>query len=205
MYIKTINHQCVRLAFALAVVLFNSGAWASTVVNFDFEDPDGQFETTPETISFGLEAQPWSDQAGSLTSFSGNPGRALAARTFLDGNALLLELQIQNGFKVDLNGFAFDHLASASGPANWELKVNDVAIASGTTVTSFVHVSEIFSLTGITDTITVALFGYNAASNSGTYRLDNFSLTGTVSSVPLAPGLIFMSSGLAFLFARLKR
>jgi hypothetical protein len=66
-------------------------------------------------------------------------------------------------------------------------------------------VSGIFSLTGITDTITVALSGYNATSNSGTYRLDNFSLTGAVSSVPLAPGVIFMSSGLAFLLARLKR
>lgn len=148
---------------------------------------------------------PWFDAQGSLTSFGGNPGRALAARTFLDGNALILVVNVLAGFSIDLDSYTFDHQASASGPMNWDLKINGVPITSGPTTTSFTGVSGELSLHGITDPIIVELFGSGAPSNSGTYRLDNFALTGSVTTVPLAPGIVLLGSGLAFLSRRLKQ
>jgi hypothetical protein len=192
-------------ALLLAAVAYTSLALASTaIVIYDFEDSAGAFENAPLLLP-GLNALPWTDLRGSLSDFSGNPGRAIAARTFLDGNSLILALNVAPGFSVDLDGFSFDHLASASGPANWDLKINTIAIADGGTSTTFASVSGILNLENITDTITVALSGFGATSNSGTYRLDNFVLSGAITPVPIAPGIVLLGSALALMAARVKR
>jgi hypothetical protein len=206
MYTKQFYLFPVCSAIVFATVACTNPALASTaIVTYDFENSAGAFENTPEILVPGVAALPWSDLRGSLSDFSGNPGRAIAARTFLDGNTLMLILDLAPGFSADLDGFSFDHLASASGPANWDLKINTTAIANGDTSTTFENVSGALSVDNITDSITVALSGSGATSNSGTYRLDNFVLSGTITPVPLAPAFVLLGSALALMAARVKR
>lgn len=206
MYTKQFSSRYVRSAIFLAAVSCSNPAPASTiVVSYDFEDPAGVFENAPATAVPGIDALPWFDQRDSLSDFSGNPGRAIAARSFLAGNTLTLILNLSPGFRASLDGFSFDHLASSSGPATWDLKINAVPIASGDTSSAFTSVAGALSLDNITETIMVELSGFDASSNAGTYRVDNFVLTGTVVPVPIGPGILLLGSALAFMAPRRKR
>ena len=203
--IVTLGEETADRTGGITTTYCNITLASTTIVGYDFEDLSGAFENAPEISISTVEPTPWFDLRGSLTDFTGNPGRALAARTFLDGNTMMLVLNVLPGFSAQLDGYSFDHLASASGPMNWELEINTTPIASGATSTSFTNVSGALSLTDITDSITVELFGSAASSNSGTYRLDNFVLSGTVTPVPLAPSILLFGSALAFVSTRLKR
>ncbi len=206
MYTKFFKARNTHAAIFFAAITYCNTTLASTVVvGYDFEDPTGSFENAPETSIIGVDPEPWFDVQGSLTDFTGNPGRALAARTFLEGNAMVLVVNVLPGFSAMLDGYSFDHLASASGPMNWQLKINDLPIVSGVASTSFTSVNGGLSLSDITDSITVELFGSAATSYSGTYRLDNFGLSGTVTPVPRAPSIVLFGSALAFVSSRLKR
>ena len=206
MYTKFFTSRSIRSAIFLATTACSSITAASTtLVSYDFEDTAGSFENAPESSVLEVNPLPWVDARGSLTDFTGNPGRALAARNFLDGNTMMLVVKLLPGVTLALDGYSFDHLASATGPVNWDLEINGTPIAGGATSTSFTALSGGLSLDNITDSVTVKLFGFGAASNSGTYRLDNFTLNGSVSSVPLAPGFMLFSSALVFLSTRLKR
>ncbi len=208
MYTNRFDIRQIHMAVFFAAVFCADIAPASTtIISYDFEDPSGVFENEPETVVSGIDALAWFDRHSSLTNFTGNPssGRALAARTFLEGNTLTLILDVAPGFSTNLDGYSFDHLASASGPVIWDLKVNAIHIAAGNTSTSFSNVNDDLALSDITNRITVELSASGATSNSGTYRVDNFVLTGTVTPVPIAPGIVLFASALAFMPARRKR
>jgi hypothetical protein len=78
-------------------------------------------------------------------------------------------------------------------------------MGTDTTPASFSHAGDSVLLNGLMDTIAIAFIGSNAASNSGTLRLDDFALAGAVTPVPLAPSVAFFTGGLAFVSPRLKR
>ncbi|TDJ61474.1 MAG: hypothetical protein E2O36_06245 [Proteobacteria bacterium] len=203
MYTTKFDCHTVRSAVFLSALLCAKLAPASTlVIGYDFEDALGIFENSPASAVAGIEALPWFDQHDSLTNFTGNPGRAIAARSFLDSNTLTLVVNVASGFRATLDGYSFDHLASSSGPATWALTINAVPIASGATPSSFATISGILSLDNITDQLTVELSGFDATSNSGTYRMDNFFLTGTVTPIPIVPAFLLFGSALAFLIPR---
>ena len=137
MYTKQLKVHYVRSAvFLTALFCSNLAPASSVVIGYDFEDIVGVFENSPATALPGIDALPWSDQHGSLTNFSGNPGRAIAARTFLDSNTLTLIVNVASGFRAMLDGYSFDHLASSTGPATWEFRINAVPIANGDTARS---------------------------------------------------------------------
>lgn len=205
MYTKLITTLYRRIAIAFAI-LFNcvNSSANTTVVLFDFEDSGGVFENRADVLNVGLTTSPWFDQRDSLTDFSGQPntGRALAARSFVTGNSLQVELTVEPGFALLLDGYQFDHFASANGPQSWDLFVDGVSIGRGATQTTFTQAEGAVAVGDLRGTILVALVGANAATNAGTYRIDNFQLSGNVSAVPLAPSLVLLSSGLGLLRVR---
>ena len=187
MYTKTPSYYFVCLTLAVVYATFPTCSPASTdIVSFDFDDSNGSFENAPEILNFGLATLPWAVQRGTLTDFSGSPssGRAIGARSFVDGNSLIFELIVEHGFSASIDGYAYSG-GGLSG--NYDL------------------VNGALSLEDLTGSVFIAVAGSAASSNSGTYRLDNFVLTGTVSSVPLAPSLLLFGSGLSLLGFRLKR
>jgi hypothetical protein len=207
MYTKTIRYHFVCLTIAVACATLPATSRASEViVNFDFDDGSGAFENAPEILGLGLDVSAWTVEQGTLADFAGSPssGRAIGARSFVDGNSLLLELIVTQGFRLAIDGYSFEHLASATGPTEWQFRINDSVHASGGLSSNFVTVNGELSLDDLTGSVFFELAGAAAASNAGTYRLDNFVLTGTVSSVPLAPSVVLLGSGLSLLGLRLK-
>ena len=173
------------IALACATALASHATAAATVVGFDFDDAALQFENAPAFVAPDLAASAWTDLDGTLTNLGGNPGKALGAKSFNDGNTLHFTVTIAPGQALHLAGFAFDSQVSASGPKLWTLSIAGDAIASGTTATSFQSYAGSFAERHYTGAIEIALHGEGASSTSGTLRLDNFALDGSVSAVPV--------------------
>lgn len=180
------------IALALAAALTPRITPAATVVAFDFDDAALQFENAPAFVAPDLGASAWTDLDGTLTNLGGNPGKALAAKSFNDGNTLHFTLGIAPGQTLYLDGFGFDAQVSASGPKLWTLSIAGDAIASGATATSFQSNGGNFAERRYTGPIEVALRGEGASSTSGTFRVDNFALSGRVAAVPAAAWLALL-------------
>ena len=186
------SRKLYRLTFALLFAassqLFTVCS-ADTLLFFDYEDDNGQFELNPEFAFAGLDVQTWTVLSSSIRDFAGNPARAMASSGFDTGNRFELMVNLDPGAVVELSGFSFDQLASASGPGNWALTIDGVEIANGLTTNTFATESGAFSLAPLTETFTIGLGAAGASSNRGTWRIDNFTFTGAVHPVPLPASL----------------
>ena len=179
-------------------------AQAAPLAAYDFDAADGSFTQIPATLAPDLVATSWRDIDGSLTNFSGAPGRALGARSFDNGNSLLWSVRAVTGRQLRLDGLAFDQQASSTGPKFWALRVNGDTVASGATTTTFTSVRVLLALPAL-DQIDIALDGFDASSALGTWRIDNFELLGATTPVPVPPALPLLASGLVLLAARRAR
>jgi len=185
-----------RLPLAAAVVLSLTGttAHAETLLAFDFDTPDGAFDITPETASTAIIGTTWLDIDATLTDYTGNPGRALGARGFDDGNAFVLVVEIAPGAVLTLESLTFDQRASASGATALEVLLDDVSLSSNMTTTDYDTVAVDLAPRAITDIAFLEIAGSGASSAAGTFRIDNFALTGTVVPAPVplpAPAAAF--------------
>lgn len=180
------KHHLAALVPAIAGVATVPGtAPADTLLGFDFEDIDGAFELTPETAAPGIVSTEWFDLDDTLTDYTGNPGRALGARGFDDGNAFILIVEIAPGTRLELAEFAFDQRASGSGASAVDLIVDDLPMTSAATTTEFTRISSDLTGTVLTDIAFIEIAGTGATSGAGTFRLDNVTLTGIATPVPL--------------------
>lgn len=185
----------------LSILLFVTAAplRAEILLRFDFENEAGDFENFPDHAAPHLAVGSWADLDGTLTSFAGNPGKAVAARSFDDGNTLLFTFELDPGFRLDLQGYSFDQRASSQGAAFWTLAVDATTVASGATSLEFSGMSGETLLADLNGAVTVAIMGTGGTGSSGTLRIDNFSLSGEITAVPLPSGLLLLSStGLLF-------
>jgi len=183
-----------------------SATASSVLASFDFDADAGGFANGPDVVAAGLGVPGWYAATGSVADFAGVTGRALAARNFAAGNALVLEITVGSGFSATIDGVAFDHVASASGPTQWTLSINGTDVGGGTTPATFERYDDTLALGPLSGALRIELRGLGASSNNGTYRLDNFTLSGAVTPVPLAPALVFAGSVTALLpFARRRR
>jgi len=174
---------------------------SATLATYDFDAGDGGFTMAPATLAPEVVAAPWRDADGSLTSFTGSPGRALGARHFADGNSLLWSAQASSGRQLQLDGLRFDQQASSSGPKFWAVRVNGELVASGATTLAFTAVHVPLALPA-RDRVDIALDGFDASSTQGTWRIDNFQLLGATAPVPVPPALPLLASGLLLLARR---
>ncbi len=187
----------------LLLILPVRPAQAGTVVSFDFDDAAGQFTTVPDFLLAPLTSDGWTDQDNTLTSFAGVSGRAAAARDWQDGNAFIFTLQVPAGQQLDLTRFDFEEKASATGPETWRLDIAGQQVAGASTAAGFQAHGEALTLTPLGGTIEIRLSGSAATSASGTWRVDNFSLQGQVSSVPLPAAGLLLASALLLLIRRI--
>ena len=167
---------------------------AQTLLLYDFEDSSGNFELSAELAAAGIEPQAWTVLSSSIRDFTGNPGRAMASSGFSVSNAFQLEVNVQPGSSVQLTEFGFDQLASSSGPMDWQLQINGLTIANGHTSESFAREAGAISLAPLHDTFTIGLIGSGASSSRGTFRIDNFSLSGDIQAVPLPASVSLLAA-----------
>jgi len=197
MYTTQYHRLPVPAAVFLTVLLCSQSVAASDVlIGFDFEDESGVFENIADISASGLDTSGWQVQTGTLLDFGGNPGRALAARNFVDGNVLVLEVGIAPGLEVHLDRVAFDHFGSSSGPSLWGLRINGVDILGGDVPASFEHIDGALSEDLLSGLLRVEIWGSGASSNNGTYRVDNFELAGVATPVPVMPAIFLFGSAL---------
>jgi hypothetical protein len=207
MYICTAPFRRTILATLLAISLMLDAppSLAEVLLSFDFDDGLGGFENTADYALPQLAVGSWTDLDGTLTNFSGNPGKALAARSFDDGNTLEFTFELARGFVLDIDGYAFDQRASSQGPAIWVLAIDSTTVGSGDTSLDFAPVAGQHPMTGLSGVITVGITGTGGATNSGTLRIDNFSLSGEITAVPFPSSLLLLGSTGVLFSVRARR
>lgn len=189
-------------AFAAALIALTSPlVTAALVLSYDFEGDGGAFENSPNQIDSNLFAEAWFLAIGTPTSPQGASGsdNAISAKNFTDENSFLLSLEIAPGFALSLEEFSFDQRRSGTGPTTWMLFIaaNDFVLASGTTSEAFDAVNGSLGLNGLTGIIEIEIRATGASSTSGTLRIDNFQLQGSLQAVPLPfSAILFFSSAL---------
>lgn len=206
MYTQTPLRRALLAALCTTTIVAPAAnAGAATLASYSFDDAASAFVNAPSTLADGLTAAPWQDADGSLTDFAGNPGRALGARNFHDGNTLLLTLSIPAGFVLALDAIAFDTQASSSGPVAWSLGVGGTTLAAGATATAFARETVTVGLAPFSGELAIALHGTGASSSLGTWRIDNFELSGTLAPVPLPASIALLAPALGLLGAWRRR
>lgn len=199
--LKKTRRACLR-ALTRSVLLGAlplASSQAAVLAAFDFDGADGAFDAMPDAIHADLSSAAFSDHAGTLGDFAGVSGRALSATAFNDGNAIILTLVSTPDRRIEIDRVRFAVRVSASGPSTWQLAVGDTPAASGPATTSFDAFDVELSGFGGNGGLALALSGLGASSSSGTLRLDNVSIEGTVSAVPLPPALLLATVPLALL------
>lgn len=182
------------LAFTTCLALQTAlPAAAATLVSFAFEDAGGGFTTAPTTLAPGLTSATLGDDAGRIGDLAGTPGRALSLSGFTSGNQLHLTLAIADGLRPALDSLAFDVRASASGPTAWELRHAGATLASGDITSSFRAVDLPLALAGNAGPLVLDFIGLGASAATGTLRIDNLRLGGSLSPAPVPlPGSMFL-------------
>lgn len=199
-----------------------TSAEAATLVSYSFDDGGANFVNAPASIVEHLSAGAWSDADGTLTTLNGlpPPGLAIAARSWHDGNNFEFTLTVAPGYVLELNGYAFDEQASNGGqglgPTDWSMSINALEVASGSAFRGPPGGShaDVLALGGLTGDVVVRIFALGSESSAlppadnadnASWRIDDFSLTGTVSAVPLPAAGVLFGSALLVLGLRGRR
>lgn len=167
--------------------------------NFDSSTPNSSLTITnvvaaPITLS---------NVGGSLTYFQGNPttGEAIGSTGFTTSagpptssySYFAFALTITNGYQASLSSFRFDDRASATGPQSFDIQISQqsnfstVIYDSGATTTHAAFTatpmnSLALTNSGLTGTIYFRIYAYAAGGGTGTWRLDNLSVQGSVAT-----------------------
>ena len=183
------------LAITLSTLPLNNVS-AASLATFDFEDVAGNFELSAETHHAALASSLFSVELGTLTHFAGNPGRALAASAFNNGNRITLTLAPVPGQQLTVERIRFDMRVSPSGPQYWRLDLAGAALANGPTTTQFASFDIPVTAPAAGFPAIIDFVGMVAFSQFGTLRLDNISIEGSVSAVPLPPSVLLLAAPL---------
>ncbi len=204
------------------MALGSAVAVAATIVSYTFDDGGATFINAPDAVAPNILASPWSDADGTLTNLNGlpTPGRAVAARSWHDGNNFELTLSVAPGFALDLTGYAFDEQGSNGGqglgPTAWSMFINSNLVASGSANRGSPGGSHAGALllSGLTGSVVIQLFATGSESSvalpddnaaNATWRIDDFVLQGSVAAVPLPPAVLLLGSAAAGLLGWRRR
>ncbi len=167
---------------ATATVLrlaFDDGAGGGTLVN------PGVTVQAAAITTVGA----WTDTDATLVAggLVGITGRAIAARSWNDGNAFHFTFDIAPGSSLDLTGFSFGEQGSqggqGTGPSSWTLSVNGVQEGTAAaTPGAFTVWSDELQLSGLTGTVQIDLAATGAGTANATWRIDDFTLIGAVAA-----------------------
>ena len=189
------------LPISMALLLFATTLRAETLLTFSFENADGDFDLGASTRVADILEVEWRDDSGTLREYAGNPTKALGARQWNIGNSLILDVTLAPGAVLTIDTIRFDQRASATGATNIEMFVDDRAVGTRDTTLDF----EEQRFDGLQQLVAgpfqIRIAGLGGSSSSGTYRIDNFALSGSVAAapVPLPATWLLLASSLVSL------
>jgi len=142
------------------------------------------YTAAPVTIHPNLSNSSWTNSQNSWTSGVGAPpGQAIQVNTSAGTTSIYLKFNVTTNYQATITSFNFWRVRSNSGPQNWELLINNTFVATGTTPANTgaaVGVTTLPTPVNITGNATIELRLTNAT--GGWFRLDDFTLNGTVAS-----------------------
>ncbi|HTS19772.1 MAG TPA: endonuclease [Verrucomicrobiae bacterium] len=193
--------QTVQLRWRCATGATPTFGSSGTMAFWNFDATNG----TAASVSTGLTATPFVvgnlGASGSLTFFSGNPGQAAGASAWTNAAGPVnanysffgFSLSTTNGSVLNLTNLSFDDRGSTTGPSNFTVQVSQQANFSSviynsgiknshlTSGSTFATETQALSNPGLTGTVYFRVYGFKSSGTSGTWRLDNVNLQGSVS------------------------
>jgi hypothetical protein len=183
-------YKIMKLNFLLKIItvlfIFSfSNSWGQIYVH-DFGSTTisaSPYTVSPPTINTNLSSSQWTSSTGTFTNFGGSSGQALSLNNSSGTPSLTLTFSVAAGCTLDITSFNFWRQRSASGAQNWTLTINGVVVGSGTVPTTGASIgnsSVASAVNGLTGNVSVVL-SLSGASGTGTFRLDDFTLSGSTS------------------------
>lgn len=145
------------------------------------------YTVTPTIFNANLNSPSWTNSTSTWTSFAGSAGQAIALNNSLGTPTITLTFNVASGYQMSVTSFDFWRQRSSSGATNWSMTINGISVGSGNAPTSGATIGATTvanPVSNLTGTITVIL-SLSGASSTGTFRLDDFTLNGTVT--PIGP------------------
>jgi len=143
------------------------------------------YTVAPTTLDANINSgSQWDTSVSGFTSFAGSSGQALSLSSSAGTPTYTLTFTVASGYQFSLSTFSFWRQRSAAGAQNWSMTVNGTAVGSGTVPTTGANTGNLTPsnpILNLSGTITIVL-SLSGASGAGTFRLDDFTLDGTVSS-----------------------
>jgi|GEM_PF-1938349 len=152
------------------------------------------YTVAPATLHPDLSGSSWINSTGEWTSFAGsggNPDQAIALDNSSGLPTITLTFNVAVGKTLDITSFNFYRRRSNSGAQNWSMSINGINVGAGTVTTAGAATGNTpvaNPVNGLTGPVTVVI-SLSGASGTGTFRLDDFTLNGTVNSGCTAPGI----------------
>lgn len=196
-------------------------ASAETIVSFNFENtPD--FNVPQATAANITNISGWSAASGTVASQNGNPGKAISIGSWTATQTLGFDFTVAPDFQLDLTSVSFDERfggtpGAGGGPrrafTHWNLSINGVKVADDVADLDaqdpFDRWLKTLNLTGLTGAVSVRFTGDGPYDPTGSWRVDNFSLLGSVppipAPVPLPAAGWLLASALAGLVASRRK
>lgn len=142
------------------------------------------YTVAPQTFDANLSNSSWANSTSTWTSFNGASGQAISLSNSSGTPTITLTFNVASGYELDVTSFSFWTRRSSTGAQNWSMTINGIAVGSGNVTTGGTSIGTTNvsnTISGLSGTITVQL-ALSGATASGTFRLDDFTLNGTVTS-----------------------
>lgn len=185
-YVLFSTHKNMKLKL-LIVALFCSVLGWGQIYQHDFGTTTisaHPYTVVPTTFDANLNTSSWINSAGAWTSFAGSAGEALSMNNSGGTPTITLTFNVASGFEMSVSAFNFWRQRSTTGAQSWSMTVNGIAVGSGTVPTAGAAIGDTNvsnAVNNLTGTITVVI-SLSGATGGGTFRLDDFTLNGTVTS-----------------------
>lgn len=157
------------------------------------------YTVAPTIFDANLNSSSWSNSTGAWTSFAGSAGEAISLNNSSGTPTITLSFNVAPGFQMSVTQFNFWRRRSNAGAQNWSMTINGIAVGSGTVPTTGAAIgltNVANAVNNLTGTINVVIF-LSGASDSGTFRLDDFALIGSVTPTAASPEINLQGNGVS--------
>lgn len=161
---------------------------------------------TPDILATGLSNSSWAtNYADGFIDYDGSCGNSSCNSLAIAGNnepastTYTLSFTVLSGYSLDITGISFWSRASSTGPKYCAISINGTSafntVTLSTTGFNTGTLTPITSFNNLTGTVNLVLTLTGATGSSGTFRLDNFVIDGSVTSGGTPPTVYNVTGG----------
>lgn len=164
------------------------------------------YSVAPGTLQTRLTNGGWTTSASGFINYGGSAGQALSLNNSSGSVTYTLTLTVSSGYSMTIDSLSFWRQRSSTGAQNVAITVNgqSVGIASQTVPTTGAGTGTLNATSNsanLTGTVTIVL-SLSGASGAGTFRLDDFTINGSVTQLVTGNNTTITSSASSVNFNR---